>query len=532
MHAELLRAPVADVRITHHGEEVIFDLKYFERKTGQIFGAEDSEVIIEPFEDINRYWAMLSEEKQSEIFRIYRYIKETMLTVFDLRSLQQTMTQLTTELMNYHQYSDIDHFMRFNSFINIPSDISETFEPDNSVIIGTREQTYIKEDYRQLAVLSVALRPLGIFIGEYINNIEGAVDTTWKELTAFYLILKSWIPESEPFKRFEVYINANVDAKIYEVGISGFAPAIMAGIGIEDYPMWLMSLTILKRVVFADIKAGDEKRSIIQSIYGFIQTKLTNPSSSFKDRINKKDIESDVGGEEGKLSLFESYKAKIITPLGEIALIEHFLENPIKLATDAQPEIDIEVVNDFLMSSEVLLEQRIGHAQINIMQWVLSNVVPIRIVPHLEKHYVVKALAVTGAVLWHRGFKSLAGLTTAYMTARNEMVVRPSSDTTRIPRELTERMESYYPYSRRPTGKAPKKKTNPATQAITNMARRLTRNDWTFTIADKYSDQIVGLRPNKQYSAMSDLRLNLIELVIDLNERTKNELPSTVSFED
>ena len=207
------------------------------------------------------YWKRLPEEQQAHIFLLYRQIRDAMDTIFNLRSLQERMTDLTTQLANMHSYEALDHFTRFYSPIIVPNDIGEFFDPNNIEIIGTREKTYIKEDYRQLILLSIALRPIGVYWGEYINRVESEVDTTWKELTAYYLILKSWIPESEPLQRLEIYVRANVDDQLHTKGIAGFAPAIIAGIGIEDYPQWLLALILLKRVVFADIRVSNDGRS-------------------------------------------------------------------------------------------------------------------------------------------------------------------------------------------------------------------------------------------------------------------------------
>lgn len=533
MQAIFNRAPVVSVTIEHQGETVEFDFKYYERSTGAVFGTIENVLIPDPFNEINNYWKRLPEEQQAHIFLLYRQIRDAMDTIFNLRSLQERMTDLTTQLANMHSYEALDHFTRFYSPIIVPNDIGEFFDPNNIEIIGTREKTYIKEDYRQLILLSIALRPIGVYWGEYINRVESEVDTTWKELTAYYLILKSWIPESEPLQRLEIYVKANVDDQLHTKGIAGFAPAIIAGIGIEDYPQWLLALILLKRVVFADIRVSNDGRSIIQPIFGYIKSKLDNPGVSFKGDIRDKDLETDLANtDEGKLSLFESYKSKIDLPLGEIAYIEHILDNPLKVARQAQPEVDDSLVVEILDTSKVLLDQRINEAQINLMQWTLSNVLPVRIVPHLEKNYVVKALAITSAVLYQRGYQQLAALVTAYQSPRGSGDIRVHNEQVRIPKELSDKMDEYFPYARRVSNKVPKQKPNPGQIAIQNMYRRFETNTWTLTLPEHLLATLPNVKPNNQYNAPADFRLILTEFVIDLNERTKHELPDTVSFTD
>lgn len=89
-------------------------------------------------------------------------------------------------------------------------------------------------------------------------------------------------------------------------------------------------------------------------------------------------------------------------------------------------------------------------------------------------------------------------------------------------------MESYYPYARRATNKLPRKKPNPGSIAITNLQKRLATSEWYTTIPNSWLSEVPGLTNNRHYSAQPDLKLRLVELVIDINERMKHELPDTL----
>ena len=104
MQAIFNRAPVVSVTIEHQGETVEFDFKYYERSTGAVFGTIENVLIPDPFNEINNYWKRLPEEQQAHIFLLYRQIRDAMDTIFNLRSLQERMTDLTTQLANMHSY--------------------------------------------------------------------------------------------------------------------------------------------------------------------------------------------------------------------------------------------------------------------------------------------------------------------------------------------------------------------------------------------------------------------------------------------
>lgn len=531
MFAELLRAPIADV-VLHHGEETLrFNLKYFEKSKGATFGTLESEVMLEPFDEINRYWATQPEEKQRAVFEIYRRVREALNATYDAQTLSKQLNQCTIELMALHPLDSVDLFQRFTLNCPIPEDIGTEFDPMNTNVIGTRAMTYIREDYKQLLTLSLAIRPMGVFWGEYINSVEKEVSNDWKEINAYNLLRGSWVYTCPAMERLETYIQANVEAEIETQGSNILTPALIAGIGSDEYPKWILSLTIMKRVVFADITARGGRNNFIQSIYGYMQSKLKNATNSFKGRINDKDLDSSIEGEEGKLSIFESYKAKIEVVFGDIAAVEYLLDNPVVLARQLEPEIEANLVMEAVHGAQVLLGERISDAQVTLMQWIFSNVFPVRIVPHLEKTYVVQGLAIAAAVLWNRDFKSLAALMTATpIPVEDQFSLYMTDEAVRVPKHLTEKLEEFYPYARRPVARKAKKKPNPGSIALNNMLKMLTSSDWYVNLPENWLSQVKGLTDQRQYRTQSDLRLDLTNLIIDINERTKNELPATCYF--
>lgn len=521
MHAELLRAPVADVVIHHLGETVRFNLKYWEKQNGNTFGKEDDDITLEPFYEINMYWKSLPEAAQAQLFGYYLNIRRLLDEEFDLEMLHRKLSIIFSDIMKHHSYQDIKSFADSRLNIRIPKDFDDQFDPGSTNVIGTRERTYIKEDYRDLVILSIALRPLGVVFGEYINKAEKAVSNIWKELNAFYLLLDTWISQSEPMKRLEVYVEANVAAKVDDAE-SGLSAAIIAGIGTDDYPRWLLALTLMRKVVFADISGREDKSNIIQTIYGYIQSKLNNSNTNFKLTIHNKKLQVDADGEKDKLSYMESYKSKEDVAAGDICIVEHALMHPYELALELEPGIPRIIVEEAVESAKDLLQRNISDAQITMTQWILSPALPIRVMNYLEKSYVVMAVAITQAILWNRGFKSLAALVSSYPIIRNSEELQMGFDPYPVPRELTEKMNSYYPYSRRLSNRTTKKKPQPASIAMLNLFRKLTVCDWYLTLPNNWLSEVSNSR---RYTAEPDLKIRLTELIIDLNERISDELP-------
>lgn len=524
MKAVLVRAPVADVIIEHEGEQVKFDFKYFENKKGGKFGAEGDINVVDPFSEINSYWSILAEDKKSIIFSVYKRVRDVLDTEFDLNIIQEKMTYLTTELMQFHEFEMVSGYVKFNIFFRIPDGIEDVFDPNSNNKVGTRERTYIKEDFRDLITMSIALRPMGVFWGEYIKKVEKEVSNVWKELSAFYLLRNTEIINSKPMARLETYINANIDASLEDSGDDGMlttgrASAILAGVSTEDFPIWLLSITVVRRVTFADISGEEGKPNIIEAIYHFLDNKLRNVGSTFKGNVKSKNLTADISDEVDKLSIFEKYGSKFPLPLGEVAVIEYVLDRPYQLAKDVEPSLDDKILQDALTNAQELFNYKLEQCQITIAQWILNTFVPARVVDYLNKAHVIQMLAITQAVLINRGFPSIAKLVTAISAEKETDMFMLGEEEVRVPTDLIEELGRYYPYSRDFNKRG--KRSNVAITAIDKLKDDFNKRLWKPTMIEGSIFDNID----------EDFKLNITRMVIDLNERIAHELPATLDFQ-
>jgi hypothetical protein len=532
MQGQLIRAPVADIELSHNEETITFDISFFENVNGDNFGTDQSPILIDPLTELNRYWRAARPDKQTAIFNCFKAMRQALDDRMSFDELQAVFTQQAILLMELHSFEDMDFFIRNNIHMPIPADIIDVFDPTTSDLIGTRERTYVKEDYRQLIILALCIRPLGIVWGEYIRYVENEVGTVWKEYNAYQMLMNTWVKESRPFLRLKEFVDGNLEAAIIEKGEGIIAPAIVAGIGSSQYPDWLLSVAMLRRLVFSDLAMRKPDTNLIKAVYSYLGTKINNGPSSFKGRLNNKVLENDSGGEEGKLSILESYKSKIDLPVGRVAVIEHLLtaqEQCLAVGQSVQPDLDPTLLQHFLEAANQLMPYIISDGQVLVAQYTLSTSIHARFFPRLEKMYLLNALAITSAVLWQRGFQQLALLVLAYPAPAETGYITPD-EPMKVSNELMERLESFYPYTRRLTGKQAKRQVKMGANILDIFFKYFCRNDWITLLPPHLLTHLPYLEQDGLYRQQTDLKVELARFLVDINERLKDELPRTTAF--
>lgn len=492
-----------------HGEEVLtFNVALFD-KMG--YGDERYDI----FEHINAYWNYLPPQKQDAIFDVYRRIRETFFTVYDQHELTAGLYQLVKELFTYHELSDVRHWIDFHSNIIIPSVFKDVYVESRDTP-GTRERTYLKEDYRWLVTLSVALRAMVPVWGEFIKLTKDSTGTVFKEFYAHKLMAYSSIAKSEPMARLRVYVEHSLPAD------KSKAAAILGGISTEDFPDWILGLVLVRKLSIGDVRGIDQDSHLITFIYKYIANKVKGHDNNFVGLVKDKIFDGNGQDVEHNLSKLEGYKIKEGIPAGDPAIISHYIDDPIRLAKTICPDIETKLVEDSLKSIQALMLVQIWPPQIVLTQWVLKKAVNPRGLLHVPKSTVLKAMAVAQALLWHREHFALAALlSSAEQTNQADLQLGGTESRARIPKDMIDKLTELYPYPRMPSGKQKViRRINPAEESINSVAVAFSQRDWRLTLPTPWVAKITGNQLNRNYSVPHNVKVLLAELTIQLATRT------------
>ncbi|EKD22588.1 MAG: hypothetical protein ACD_84C00040G0002 [uncultured bacterium] len=496
-----------EVLLDHAGEQLAFNIALFDKMS--FSGGFDI------FEEINGYWSRLPVTEQDKIFIIYKKIKDVFDSVWDMSELTRQLYVLVKELYDHHELTDIRHWMDFHSNLVLPDGLRDSFLTSQETS-STRERTYLKDDYKWLVTMTIALRAMIPIWGEFIARTRKETGTVFKEYYAFQLLAYSNIAKSEPMERLRVYVEHSMATD------KSMSAAILGGISSEDFPTWVLGLVVVRRLTVGDVRGVETNSSLVTFIYKFIGQKVKGHDNSFIGLVKEKVVEGQGQEGENNLSKLEGYKIKQEFPAGDIAIIGFYLQNPLNIAKMICPEIDPELVLQSIVNVQSLDVEQIWKPQTVLMQWVLSSVIPPRGLLHISKALSLNAMGVTSALLWHRGHYELAGLLSATEQLNQEELLLGGTDSrARITREQMEQLDVLYPFSRKPVGKQKViKRLNPAAEAIDSVASMFSGHDWKLTLPSEMIEKITGNPNNRRYATPYDIKIKLAKLAIELASRT------------
>ena len=504
---------IRDIAVSHKGEKLIWDAKTY-IKTNQSVVKVDGEKTDLIFKEINGYWKTLSADRQQAIWECYKDIHEILITHFDALAILQKLQIKVKALYDLMPLDELRHWVQYYGDVRIPSNLTEQYDPTGPYL---RERTYLRSDYHDLVVLSVACRPMVPVWGEYITRTKSERGTAHKETAAIKLLFKSELASCEPMERLRTYIESSVEHSPQKG--PGFA-AILRGLGTSELPGWLLASTIVRRIAIVPVSALDDNSSIIANVNNYVSHALRSIDRRFGGHVSEKKIAADERGEDPNVSLAEMYKVKQDIPDGDKVVLNVYTENPIEMAIAVDSEVDLSKVEICLEQLGKLEKFPISDHQIVLVQWVMASCLPCRGIQLLDKPSLLRTLCVTQALLWDWQFFDLATLATAEeKVAEPDMMISTQDYRSRIPKELMDRLIELFPYQYKARGKNQSvRQTNVASRAVDAYCDLITSNDW-IPHAPEALLALSSKEPSQRTMPVPpDIRSQVAMLLIRLNE--------------
>lgn len=483
------------------------------------------------FDHINRYWASLPHETQTAIFDVYQRIHQAFRDLWEQEPLAKALRPLIAELFYLHPQESVQLWVNLKSDVLVPPSIKSKFDI-SSGMSGTPERTYLTEDYKKLVPLAITMRIMIPIWGEFIARSKKELGTIFKEYQAFQLLSSSPIIKSEAMCRLQTFVEHTISRD------HSLDAAIITGISTEDFPTWVMAVTVVRRLCYADVRGLDQKgSSLVSYLYNFIDQKVSTLDSQIGTIKFKHTVESSGDGE-NNLSKLEGFKIKQAVPTGDIAVISFYIQTAVKYALSGKksrsemesntlinrmsddPEF-VNLVKQSFSLFQQMMRERLTNPQVAIAGWVLSQWIPIRSIPYLQKSDVVAMILLSQAYLWKNGHKELAVLLTASarpITNLDAHVISESKQ--RLPRATADEINQAFPYLRRTNSRAKNVKMLSATvSAIDDITEALDRYQWSPNIPMAWVEEAQFVQSQQSRMVPTDIREKLGRLILEINEQ-------------
>lgn len=492
----------------------------------------------EAFDQINLYFATLDAQTQTGIFSKYEAIHKL------LRSMDNNHVQCDDliEAIRPHTTALFD-FIDPNKFYNwvwttlrpvIPASASAVrFDPNT--MPGTRERTYLLEDYRGLIPLAIVIRAACPVWFDFAALTKGQLSREHKDIYSYSLIENAWPAQNGAMQRLEEFVE-------HTVGNDRNNPAfILAGIGTDDVVYWALSSLVINRLPTVDVMGYNNATPVVSALYNFVRHRVSMISSS-QPAIKNKFAETSYASDENNQSYLEGFRNRIALTIGQESYGDYYLERQIELilALDTYgtpdytrfsqleqehsllnrvaPGIDLGLVLDALESSRALQNVVLTDQQINIASWLFHPYSQVRTVGNLFKERISVMLGLAQAVLLHHGKNELAMLVTAgYQPMHNDDTVTYTVGETISPLKASEREQfrSVFPLEQR----SKKKPKNFVIDDVYELVNSLQDYEIHCTFSEETLHKVQGNKPNRQFFMKSNLVMIFMNYVKWLAER-------------
>ncbi|BAW19539.1 hypothetical protein [Ralstonia phage RP31] len=477
------------------------------------------------FDQINAYFEQLDGAKQAAIFEEYRQIH----TVLRATNMQQDECEDLIEAirpMAKALFDQIDptHFYNWvwsTLRPRVPVDVKITFDPDT--MPGTRERTYLLEDYKGLIPLAILVRAAVPFWFDFAALTKSVLSREHKDMLAYSLIEQAWPAQCQALKRLEQFVD-------HTIGNDRNNPAaIMMGIGTDDFVYWALTSLVINRLPVVDVMGVNNLTPVVSALYNYVRHRVTTIASS-QPAIKNKFAETSYSADENNQSYLEGFRNRIALTVGQEALGDYYLEqqielihkgvvDPLSLIERVAPGIDYALVEDSLNSAKALHGIPLMDEQITIAAWLFHPYSQVRAVGNLLKERVVSLLGLAQAVLIHHGKIDLAVLVSAaYERVDNSGGTHFIGESIAPLRSADrEAYRAVFPMEQRSRNQ--KKVRNFVFDDVYELVRSLQEYDINCTFSDATLQRVQGNNPNRKYFLRRDAVTMFMEYAKWLAER-------------
>lgn len=424
------------------------------------------------------------------------------------------------DILDMFDIMDVFNYIKHIYKLEPPANLADEFDPmieaDGR---GTRVQTYLKDDYLELAALSTILRATLGVLGHYAYIKKDSISPIHKEYTLMRFYKYHPLFKTSPVLKLMGFVDKHVNLPTNDDSVDSVR-VLEKQISKDEISYSVFAAVMLQRVAVATLVSDSARINIITNIHNYINNKLRPVSDAKKAIRDKKPLSDGESGGDELESMIESYRIMTSHTAGDeleimfaVSSIELILR---QLPAKQREVIDMSVLADAVIFCNKFNKLHIDQLQVILLTYVFKGILHPNSFPHLKSEDIIRLFSVGFAYLWGIGSKHLAILMTSCLDNSTSDTVRMNTtvNRTRISKELKDELDILFPYGRviNETTVA-----NVAEESINELANIMFDYRWIPTATDKYIVEATGDK-NINNILPSDLKVKLAEFIIK-NER-------------
>lgn len=293
-----------ELEISHNNVTIVFNINTIVNKRNKEEINSEKQFII-----LHQYLDYKGDAFKQALMNEYIKTEEVLANTIGRPEIMPLPNNLVSGVLDLFDIDDMFDFIKNKIHFKPLDSLDETF--DESVVsdgLGTRVQTYIKNDYLELVSLVQVLKTVVGPIGEfgYMNATE--LGKEHNHYTLFNFLTEHEIFETRPFVKLFGLVT-KVTETLSRNNDESSIRVIEKNLSSDEMPAWILSIAIIQKVAMAVVQDDTDARNIITKTYNFVNNKLKikgDTTNTIRAKRSLAEADSQVAGDiESKL---ESYR--------------------------------------------------------------------------------------------------------------------------------------------------------------------------------------------------------------------------------
>jgi len=457
-------------KISHSGREVVFDIGSIINKRNKEDLKDDVQVRL-----INSYLDYKGDEFKSKLMDAYLNAEDIIINSIVTPELRPLPYSMIPPIIDMFDLMDVFHYIKNVYGIQAPSSLSAVFdtaiEADGR---GTRVQTFIIDEYYELAaaalVMKTVLGPLGHYAHVKNNDINGV----HKEYIIFSILEGTHLMETPAVVKVKGLIGKLLEVAMRDEAVKSVY-IIEKQISSNLFSDYILATVMLQKVAIASIVNDNAAENIITKIYNYTVNKLRTRGDN-GNKINDKRslVDNETGDSE---SIIESYRVVSDLSPGTVVELDWVGSDVNKLIKNFSIPLDEKHVLQGINYGYKVLTTLLAEEQKEILGVIFKDMIDPRGLDSLSKDSIVNLIGVAYAYCYSIGFEDIGNIliSSRVVETENIMTINTNVNKVKVPQEVKDQLDTIYPY-RRVINKT--KTVNVAEERINELSNTLSNMKW------------------------------------------------------
>jgi len=353
------------------------------------------------------------------------------------------------KVLDIFDMADIEHFVRDIYKVIPPENLMASFDQRiESDGLGTRAQTYIQQDYYELAAITIPIKVIIGLLSMYGIMKTSSMAQVHKEYILYELFTNHPINNYPSIVKLRDWAGVLINLTVKPGEIESVT-VIEKQLPLAELPNYILAVVLLQKISIAVIIKDNQSRNIITRIYNYIINKLKTKGGSVA-KIRDKDPLSDTDSSSGdKESMLEAYRVVSNLTAGTEEELDWYVGNINFLIRDMGGCPNMALLEDMLQRNKCFYNVAITKEQLIIAGYIFKDILDPRALMYINIHGIINIISLGFVLAWERGHKEMAMLLSARaLCSEEDEVDIGATPNVRVDPEIKKRLQELYPYNK------------------------------------------------------------------------------------